>query len=159
MPQTVKSELAVLLVLFPQEMLDHLSFIGLIMGPGTFFHYRSYFSIEEKKIASGYPGYPGYAGMKQLRNRERHNGGLPQWFVMEALGVKQQEIQRNDLDSAMNDQGISGRGLTETVYETSNDGTPQFALDSLSPGRYTFLIYAVNPRGRSLQPAAHLHNN
>ncbi|XP_045528079.1 uncharacterized protein LOC123716395 isoform X6 [Pieris brassicae] len=110
-------------------------------------------------MPAGYPEPPSNCEIENdiIRCEAGHDGGLPQWFVMEALGVKQQEIQRNDLDSAMNDQGISGRGLTETVYKTSNDATPQFPLDSLSPGRYTFLIYAVNPRGRSLQPAA-LHS-
>ncbi|XP_063539187.1 synaptogenesis protein syg-2-like isoform X4 [Cydia strobilella] len=52
--------------------------------------------------------------------------------------------------------GISGRGLTEAVYRASNDA-PQFVLDALSPGRYTFLVYSETPRGRSPRPAA-LHS-
>ncbi|XP_063627554.1 synaptogenesis protein syg-2-like isoform X4 [Cydia splendana] len=52
--------------------------------------------------------------------------------------------------------GISGRGLTEAVYRASNDA-PQFVLDALSPGRYTFLVYSKTPRGRSPRPAA-LHS-
>ncbi|XP_063387268.1 synaptogenesis protein syg-2-like isoform X7 [Cydia fagiglandana] len=52
--------------------------------------------------------------------------------------------------------GISARGLTEAVYRASNDA-PQFVLDALSPGRYTFLVYSETPRGRSPRPAA-LHS-
>lgn len=54
-------------------------------------------------------------------------------------------------------QGVSGRGLSEAVYRASNDVTPQFPLDALSPGRYTFLVYSETPRGRSQHPAA-LHS-
>lgn len=43
------------------------------------------------------------------------------------------------------------------MYRASNDVTPQFALDALSPGRYTFLVYSETPRGRSQHPAA-LHS-
>lgn len=50
-------------------------------------------------------------------------------------------------------QGISGRGLSETVYRVRND-KPQFSLDALTPGRYTLLVYAETPRGRSPRPAA-----
>lgn len=42
------------------------------------------------------------------------------------------------------------------MYKASNDA-PQFSLDSLSPGRYTLLVYAETPRGRSPRPAA-LHS-
>ncbi|XP_045502361.1 carcinoembryonic antigen-related cell adhesion molecule 5-like [Colias croceus] len=107
-------------------------------------------------MPAGYPEPPSKCEVdgSYIRCEAGHDGGLPQWFVMEALGVKPYEHVRNEIDSTMNDQGISGRGLTETVYKTSNDASPQFALDALSPGRYTFLIYAENPRGRSLRPAA-----
>ncbi|CAK1553335.1 unnamed protein product [Leptosia nina] len=110
-------------------------------------------------MPAGFPEPPNNCAIENdvIRCEAGHDGGLPQWFVMEALGVKQHEIEGNELDSTMNDQGVSGRGLTETVYKTSNDASPQFALDALTPGRYTFLIYAVNPRGRSLRPAA-LHS-
>lgn len=50
-------------------------------------------------------------------------------------------------------QGISAFGLTEAVYRVRND-KPQFALDALSPGQYTLLVYAETPRGRSQKPAA-----
>ncbi|XP_026490993.2 nephrin-like isoform X1 [Vanessa tameamea] len=85
-----------------------------------------------------------------------HDGGLPQRFILEALEVRHHDTVQGD-ESTMNDQGISGRGLSEAVYRASNDVTPQFALDALSPGRYTFLVYSETPRGRSQRPAA-LHS-
>ncbi|XP_041969696.1 nephrin-like [Aricia agestis] len=84
-----------------------------------------------------------------------HDGGLPQRFILEALEVRHLDSVRDE--STMNDQGISGRGLSEAVYRASNDAVPQFALDALSPGRYTFLVYSETPRGRSQHPAA-LHS-
>lgn len=42
------------------------------------------------------------------------------------------------------------------MYRVRND-KPQFALDALSPGKYTLLVYAETPRGRSPRPAA-LHS-
>lgn len=42
------------------------------------------------------------------------------------------------------------------MYRVRND-KPQFALDALSPGKYTLLVYAETPRGRSQRPAA-LHS-
>ncbi|XP_068619402.1 hemicentin-2-like [Battus philenor] len=94
-----------------------------------------------------------------LRCDPGHDGGLPQRFILEALEVRHQsEPQPSELDGdSMSDQGISGRGLTEAVYRASNDVTPQFPLDALSPGRYTFLVYSETPRGRSQKPAA-LHS-
>ncbi|XP_061384637.1 nephrin-like isoform X1 [Danaus plexippus] len=89
-----------------------------------------------------------------LRCLAGHDGGLPQRFLLEALEVRREPVRD---ESTMNDQGISGRGLTEAVYRASNDVTPQFALDALSPGRYTFLVYSETPRGRSQHPAA-LHS-
>ncbi|KAH9630038.1 hypothetical protein HF086_008008 [Spodoptera exigua] len=87
-----------------------------------------------------------------------HDGGLPQRFLLEALEVRHRaETAREDNEiSTMNDQGISAFGLTEAVYRVRND-KPQFALDALSPGKYTLLVYAETPRGRSQRPAA-LHS-
>ncbi|XP_049877570.1 nephrin-like [Pectinophora gossypiella] len=87
-----------------------------------------------------------------------HDGGLPQRFLLEALEVRppSQPEEGNEI-STMNDQGFSARGLTEAVYRASNDVTPQFTLDALSPGRYTLLVYSETPRGRSPKPAA-LHS-
>ncbi|XP_030038013.2 LOW QUALITY PROTEIN: neural cell adhesion molecule 2 [Manduca sexta] len=85
-----------------------------------------------------------------------HDGGLSQQFLLEALEEvrPRSEINHEDNEiSTMNDQGISGRGLTEAVYRVRND-KPQFSLDALSPGRYTLLVYAETPRGRSPRPAA-----
>ncbi|XP_063387261.1 nephrin-like isoform X1 [Cydia fagiglandana] len=84
-----------------------------------------------------------------------HDGGLPQRFLLEVLEVRPSEPITNEI-ATMNDQGISARGLTEAVYRASNDA-PQFVLDALSPGRYTFLVYSETPRGRSPRPAA-LHS-
>lgn len=55
------------------------------------------------------PGYPEPPNNCEIENEiircePGHDGGLPQWFVMEALGVKHQEIEQNELDSTMNDQ-------------------------------------------------------
>ncbi|XP_023936298.1 kin of IRRE-like protein 2 [Bicyclus anynana] len=91
-----------------------------------------------------------------LRCEPGHDGGLPQRFILEALEVRHHAPVMGD-DSTMNDQGISGRGLTEAVYRASNDVTPQFPLDALSAGLYTFLVYSETPRGRSQHPAA-LHS-
>ncbi|CAD0203705.1 unnamed protein product [Chrysodeixis includens] len=87
-----------------------------------------------------------------------HDGGLPQRFLLEALEVRHRtETAHEDNEiSTMNDQGISAFGLTEAVYRVRND-KPQFALDALNPGRYTLLVYAETPRGRSQRPAA-LHS-
>ncbi|XP_047033764.1 hemicentin-1-like [Helicoverpa zea] len=87
-----------------------------------------------------------------------HDGGLPQRFLLEALEVRHRaETPHEDNEiSTMNDQGISAFGLTEAVYRVRND-KPQFALDALSPGKYTLLVYAETPRGRSQRPAA-LHS-
>ncbi|XP_061721345.1 nephrin-like isoform X3 [Cydia pomonella] len=90
-----------------------------------------------------------------LRCEPGHDGGLPQRFLLEVLEVRPSEPITNEI-ATMNDQGISGRGLTEAVYRASNDA-PQFVLDALSPGRYTFLVYSETPRGRSPRPAA-LHS-
>ncbi|XP_072930218.1 protein turtle homolog A-like [Epargyreus clarus] len=91
-----------------------------------------------------------------LRCDPGHDGGLPQRFILEALEVRHNAPVRDE--ATMNDQGIlSGRGLTEAVYRASNDVMPQFPLDALSPGRYTFLVYSETPRGRSQRPAA-LHS-
>ncbi|XP_028031288.1 irregular chiasm C-roughest protein-like [Bombyx mandarina] len=90
-----------------------------------------------------------------LRCDAGHDGGLSQQFLLEALEEvrpRQPTVDENEI-STMNDQGISGRGLSEAVYRYRND-KPQFSLDALSPGRYTFLIYAETPRGRSPRPAA-----
>ncbi|XP_075982590.1 protein turtle homolog A-like isoform X2 [Anticarsia gemmatalis] len=86
-----------------------------------------------------------------------HDGGLPQKFLLEVLEVRHR-AEPSDLNeiSTMNDQGISAFGLTEAVYRVRND-KPQFALDALSPGKYTLLVYAETPRGRSPRPAA-LHS-
>ncbi|KAJ2942139.1 hypothetical protein O0L34_g11052 [Tuta absoluta] len=87
-----------------------------------------------------------------------HDGGLPQRFLLEALEVRPPSPSEgaNEI-STLNDQSFSGRGLSEAVYRASNDVTPQFPLDALSPGRYTFLVYSETPRGRSPRPAA-LHS-
>ncbi|KAM3958855.1 protein turtle homolog A [Aphomia sociella] len=87
-----------------------------------------------------------------------HDGGLTQRFLLEALEVRpRQDVANEDNEiSTMNDQGISGRGLSEAVYRVRND-RPQFSLDALSPGRYTLLVYSETPRGRSPRPAA-LHS-
>lgn len=93
-----------------------------------------------------------------LRCEPGHDGGLAQRFLLEALEVRpraQDTLHDNEI-STLNDQSISGRGLTEAVYRVRND-KPQFALDALSPGRYTLLVYAETPRGRSSRPAA-LHS-
>ncbi|CAK1583241.1 unnamed protein product [Parnassius mnemosyne] len=94
-----------------------------------------------------------------LRCDPGHDGGLPQRFILEALEVRHHsEPEQSEFDSdSMSDQGISGRGITEAVYRASNDVIPQFPLDALSPGRYTFLVYSETPRGRSQRPAA-LHS-
>ncbi|VVC86485.1 unnamed protein product [Leptidea sinapis] len=110
-------------------------------------------------MPAAYPEPPSNCEVEDgfIRCEPGHDGGLPQRFILEALEVRQHEPVRNQLDATMNDQGISGRGLTEAVYRASNEVTPQFPLDALSPGRYTFLIYSETPRGRSLRPAA-LHS-
>ncbi|XP_050673042.1 nephrin-like isoform X2 [Leptidea sinapis] len=110
-------------------------------------------------MPAAYPEPPNNCEVEDgfIRCEPGHDGGLPQRFILEALEVRQHEPVRNQLDATMNDQGISGRGLTEAVYRASNEVTPQFPLDALSPGRYTFLIYSETPRGRSLRPAA-LHS-
>ncbi|XP_060805257.1 hemicentin-1 [Amyelois transitella] len=83
-----------------------------------------------------------------------HDGGLTQRFLLEALEVRPRtELSEDNEISTMNDQGITGKGLTEAVYRVVND-RPQFSLNTLSSGRYTFLIYAETPRGRSPKPAA-----
>ncbi|KAL0869428.1 hypothetical protein ABMA27_007663 [Loxostege sticticalis] len=91
-----------------------------------------------------------------LRCEPGHDGGLAQRFLLEALEVRPSvPVQDNEI-STLNDQGISGRGLTEAVYRVRND-KPQFSLDPLSPGKYTLLVYSETPRGRSPKPAA-LHS-
>ncbi|XP_013147688.1 PREDICTED: nephrin-like [Papilio polytes] len=94
---------------------------------------------------------------EMLRCSAGHDGGLPQRFILEALEVRPRDLHPQLDGDAMSDQGISGRGLSEAVYRASNDVTPQFPLDALSPGRYTFLVYSETPRGRSQRPAA-LHS-
>ncbi|CAG9105454.1 unnamed protein product [Plutella xylostella] len=92
-----------------------------------------------------------------VRCEPGHDGGLPQQFLLEVLEVRRpQEAPEDNEISTMNDQGIIGRGLTEAVYRARNDA-PQFSLDALSPGKYTLLVYAETPRGRSPRPAA-LHS-
>ncbi|XP_063831580.1 nephrin-like [Ostrinia nubilalis] len=91
-----------------------------------------------------------------LRCEPGHDGGLAQRFLLEALEVRPAApVQDNEI-STLNDQGISGRGLTEAVYRVVND-KPQFALDPLPPGKYTLMVYAETPMGRSTRPAA-LHS-
>ncbi|XP_047994798.1 nephrin-like [Leguminivora glycinivorella] len=90
-----------------------------------------------------------------LRCEPGHDGGLPQRFLLEVLEVRPSAPISNEI-ATMNDQGISGRGLSEAVYRATNDA-PQFVVDALSPGRYTFLVYSVTSRGRSPRPAA-LHS-
>ncbi|KAL4705373.1 hypothetical protein ACJJTC_016566 [Scirpophaga incertulas] len=91
-----------------------------------------------------------------LRCEPGHDGGLSQRFLLEALEVRPRPAPDDNDISTLNDQGVSGRGLTEAVYRARND-RPHFALDALSPGKYTLLVYAETPRGRSPRPAA-LHS-
>ncbi|XP_013171192.1 PREDICTED: nephrin-like [Papilio xuthus] len=111
-------------------------------------------------MPAAYPEPPSNCEIEDeiLRCEAGHDGGLPQRFILEALEVRPRDPDPRELDGdSMSDQGISGRGLSETVYRASNDVIPQFPLDALSPGRYTFLVYSETPRGRSQRPAA-LHS-
>ncbi|KOB69640.1 putative sidestep protein, partial [Operophtera brumata] len=78
-----------------------------------------------------------------------HDGGLAQKFLLEALEVRPRESAMDNEISTLNDQGISARGLSETIYRARND-KPQFSLDALSPGKYTLLVYAETPRGSTI---------